>query len=178
MECTRCGGSDHNEANCDLFPEVRLEHPDAEPGAAGPHMAGVLDVEYKDGVVTLSGLCYKKGQASGAGCNCLIDTIRQKLDITADPRAVRSRLQLLFPRGPDKVTKSNFLDFRAHWAAIVRILGEVARPRPEPRDPADMQFVCADLEYVGHGDIVGAGLLVFHIARVHTNHFVPLLELR
>ena len=73
------------------------------------------------------------------------------------------------------MTKGNFLDFRAHWEAIVRILGEVAQPRPEPRDPADMQFICADLEYVGHGDIVGDGPLVFHVARVHSNHFVPLV---
>ena len=61
------------EENCDLFPEARLEHPDAEPGAAGPHMAGELDVQYADGVVRLNGTFYRKGKASGAGCNCLIE---------------------------------------------------------------------------------------------------------
>jgi hypothetical protein len=138
-------------------------------------MAGQLEVQYADGVVKLNGSFYKKGKASGAGCNCLIDTIRQKLEITADAREVRHRLQALFPRGPNKVTKGNFLDFRAHWEAIVRILGEVAQPIAEPRDPDDMQFTCADLEYIGHGDIVGHGPLHFQIARVHGNHFVPLI---
>ena len=124
------------------------------PGAAGPHMAGELDVLYADGVVKLNGMFYKKGKASGAGCNCLIDTIRQKLDITADSKEVRRQLQVLFPNGQDKVTKSNFLDSGAHWEAIVRILGNVAQPRPEPRDPRDMQFICADLEYITSGMVI------------------------
>ena len=98
MHCARCGGLGHTEENCDLFPEARLEHPDAEPGAAGPHMAGELDVQYADGVVRLNGTFYMKGKASGAGCNCLIDRLRQKLDITADSKEVRKQLMELFPR--------------------------------------------------------------------------------
>ena len=116
---------------------------------------------------------FKLGRASGAGCNCLIDTIRQQLDITADASVVRRGLRELFPSGPNAVGPATYLDLRAHWEAIVRLLGAAARPRPLPLDPQTMRFVCADIVYLGHGDVVGTGAAVFHLARTGANHFVP-----
>ena len=141
------------------------------------HVAGELHVRYEDDMVIVNDLCYQLGRASGAGCNCLIDTLRQLLDLRCDARAVRNSLRALFPEGPDRVTAQNFLDLRMHWQAIVRLLGEFALPRPVALDPNTMRFVCADMVYLSQGDIVGNSTSIFHLARTGTNHFVPLIRL-
>ena len=75
------------------------------------------------------------------------------------------------------MTENNFLDFRTHWAAIVRSLSRHSRVHSLPIDPNSLRFICADLVYQGQGDIVGTeGAVTYHLARMSTNHFVPLIR--
>jgi len=146
-------------------------------GAAGPHVAGELEVHLEDRMVVVNGTYFHRGRASGAGCNCLIDTLRQHLRVTTDIPWVRRQLQLLFQIEPNNVTHNNFLDFRVHGMAIIRLLCNAKRRGAEPVDMSMFRIVCVDLQYLGQGDIIGNGDVTFHIARVHGNHFIPLREM-
>ena len=55
------------------------------------------------------------------------------------------------------MTENNFLDFRAHWAAIVRSLSRHSNLFPCAIDANSLRFICADLVYQGQSDIVGTG---------------------
>ena len=168
----------HDADNCPTFPFARVDHPDARLGAAVPHMLGELNVEIGDHRhVFVNGARYSIGSASGEGCNCLINTLDQLLQTNVPSRLVRADLRREFPTGPDAVTENNFLDFRAHWAAIVRSLSRQSRAFPCPIDPNSLRFICADLVCQGQGDIVGAeGAVTNHLARVSMNHFAPLIR--
>ena len=75
------------------------------------------------------------------------------------------------------MTENNFLDFRAHWAAIVRSLSRHSYAFPGSIDPNSLRFICADLVYQGQGDIVGTeGAVTYYLARASTNQFVPLIR--
>ena len=140
-------------------------------------MAGVLDVHVDmHRQVTINGTRYSVGSASGEGCNCLINTLNQLLRTGVSSRFVRTDLRREFTSGPDSVTEGNFLDLRAHWEAIVRSLGRHSTVHQGGIEPSSLKFICADLVYVGQGDIVGSGPVTYHLARVHTNHFVPLIR--
>ena len=118
---------------------------------------------------------FEIGRASGAGCNCLIDTLMQKLLLVANVPAVRKRLREQFPRGEYRVMAGNYLDFRVHWEAIIRALGESAQGLTEPINTGTFSIVCVDLTMLGQGDRVGNGPVFLHIARTGMNHFVPLI---
>ena len=168
----------HDAENCPTFPFARVDHPDARLSAAVPHMLGELNVEMGDHRhVKVNGARYSIGSASGEGCNCLISTLDQLLSTNVPSRIVRADLRREFPTGPDAVTENNFLDSRAHWAAILRSLSRHSRAFPSPIDPNSLRFVCADLVYQVQGDIVGTeGAVTYHLARVSTNQFVPLIR--
>jgi hypothetical protein len=122
---------------------------------------------------------FQRGTASGAGCNCLIDTLRQLLRLNVNIPEIRRQLQLLFPNEPGKVTRLNFLDFQVHGPTILRLLSEAAS-RQEGGAPVDMsmfQIVCVDLQYMGNGDIAGNGLVKLFMARERGCHFIPLKEM-
>ena len=89
----------HAGENCDFFRNEPVDHPDAHPGAAGPHMIGEFNVQINGRFVMFNGHRFEIGRASGAGCNCLIDTLMQKLLLVANVPAVRKRLREQFPRG-------------------------------------------------------------------------------
>ena len=75
------------------------------------------------------------------------------------------------------MTANNFLDFHAHWAAIVRSLSRHSHALATPIDPNSLRFICADLVYQGQGDIVSTvGAVSYHLARVSTNHCEPLIR--
>ena len=163
---SRCSRSDrlgHDPKNCPIFPFARVDHPDAHLGAAVPHMLGELNVQMGDHRhVFVNGARYYIGSASGEGCNCLINTL-------VASHLVRADLRREFPTGPDAVTANNFLDFRAHSRHSHTFPGAI--------DPNNIHFICADLVYQGQGDIVGTeGAVTNHLARVSTNHFVPLIR--
>ena len=126
-------------------------------------------------LVRINGGDYVVGSASGEGCNCLIDTLRQKMgNCLVSLPAVRAKLQLLFPGGEEKVTDDNFLELGFHWRAVLRLLGEETG---QSIDPSRFSIFCLDLDaYQGNGDVVGSGGAILRIARENGNHFVPLLR--
>jgi len=130
--------------------------------------------------VFVDGYAFRIGRASGEGCNCLIDTLKQLLGTDIPSELVRADLQREFREGDNKVTRSNFLDFEVHLPAIVRSLDKHARVRHPGRqrlDPNHVQFTCIDLVYVGQGASVGdPSDQHFYIARENTNHFVPMFS--
>jgi hypothetical protein len=130
--------------------------------------------------ITVNGDRFYVGGASGAGCNCLIDTLNQLLKTCVSNATVRRDLQRKFPTGPNAVVEDNFLDFRAHWAAIIESLGRnstVLPPGIETLRPNTYRIICVDLRYVNQGDAVGnpEGIKL-HIARERVSHFVPLIR--
>jgi len=175
--CDACDCYGHTAENCEQYPEARVPHPDALVRAAASPTHRDFDVRYDGGVVVINGMRFQQGYASGAGCNCLIDTLQQHLGVTVDARLIRERLQLLFQVEPDQVRAGNYLDFRAHSRTIIRLLGNAARRGGEPIDTSLFRVVCVDLDRMEHGDAVGDGDVTFYIARENGNHFVPLREL-
>lgn len=179
--------TEHLTADCPHFRDARGHHRARDPTNPGfdalPHVRGEVDVrllgrlENETGVVQINGVDYLVGSASGADNNCLIDTLRQKLgNLFVSLAGVRDELAMLFPSGPGRIRKTdagNFLELELHWAAVVRLLGQHSGHR---LDPANFKIVCVDLQRANHGDVVGTGRIGLHIARVHGNHFVPLLR--
>ena len=167
--CSRCGKAGHQAGNCPSFPLSRLQHEDAFSKGRGPHLRQV-NVLCQGDRLRVDGVWYVQGFASPTDCNCLIDTLRQKLGVQADLHVVRQGLRERFPVGSTQVTKSNFLELEAHWRATVELLGE---------DPSRLRVICVDLRggkgMANHGDSLGDGSRALYIARVHGNHFVPLL---
>jgi len=174
LHCGRCDNDGHTDDTCDWFPEAALAHADARLGA--PPLFGELEVHEEGPLVVINGTAFQRGRASGAGCNCLIDTLRQHLGIPADLPDVRRRLRMLFQVEPTIVTASNFLDFRAHAPAIIRIIANAVRRGADPMDTSIFRLVCVDLDRLEHGDCVGTGDVTLYIAREDGNHFIPLHE--
>ena len=83
-------------------------------------------------LVEFGGRSFVKGFASGAGCNCLTDTLLAYLNdnnflLVANIPWIRVELQKLFREGENKVTENNFLDLRNHWRSIIDLIGISAR---------------------------------------------------
>ena len=124
---------------------------------------------------------YILGGASGVGCNCLIDTLRQKLpDIICNVVLVRHLLEQRHRDRPTRITSGDYLALDTYWEDIIDLLGEHNMDRRMQNFAARFQVVCADLTWIGHGDVLpggpaGARRTRLHIARVNQNHFVPLI---
>ena len=104
------------------------------------------------------------GTASGAACNCLIDTLQQLIRTPVDVKAVRQEVNRRFKSGPDRVTARGYLDFTAHSPTILELMR---------KDPALYRLVCVDLEHGDHGAVVGSGHLILVLGCENNNHFVP-----
>ena len=126
-------------------------------------------------VVRVEGQDFFAGEANGDQNNCLIDTLRQQLGVVADLGAVRKELLKEFPRGPGCVTPLSFLELEHHWRHVVRLLGALA-PHGSAFEPDALRIVCVDLAFPGHGAVEGDVAHTLYIARVRTNHFVPLRQ--
>eukprot|EP00973_Karenia_brevis_P059475 8281461-Karenia_brevis.AAC.1 len=50
--------------------------------------------------ISVNGEMYTQGYASGDEYNCLIDTLRQKLNIISNTDRVRTELEKMFREGP------------------------------------------------------------------------------
>ena len=116
------------------------------------------------------------GVASGDGCNCLIDTLRQLIAPSVCVKDIRKILMQRFQVGPNRVTAENYLTFDAHWRDIVILLG---------KDPDDFKITCVDLDFEGNGEVVGIldedaiwdrDIATLYIARENGNHFIPLVK--
>lgn len=102
---------------------------DAMPGTGGalPHRTQVgWSLLGKDDhgelIVRVSQRDYLVGQASGAGCNCLIHSLSQCLGIVTNMAAVREDLIKEFGSSPGrmKVGAGTFLELEHHWVAVLR----------------------------------------------------------
>ena len=184
--CDRCGAADHVGRECPHYEAPRLDHPDAAPGDTVPHMHQLA--AHREGRLwVIDGRRNVPGHASGAANNCLIDALRQKLNLVGVNVAwVREELRRRFP-APDEahVSATNFLTLDLHWAAVVDLLLRAAgRGGSEggggALDHRALKIVCVDLRAgddaeLRHGDVVGDGRLVLHIGRIGESHFVQLL---
>ena len=120
-----------------------------------------------------------RGTASGDGCKCLINTLRQLIAAskpTTRSKEIRNALRLRFNSGPDVVTASNYLTFDVHWRGVVELL---------EKNPDDYKITCTDLDFLGHGEVVGnygdrghEGIISLYIAGENGNHFVSLHKKR
>ena len=68
------------------------------------------------------------------------------------------------------------MTFDVHWGDIVALLD---------RDPNNFNITCFDLDFRGHGEVVGnmdesgnEGIIYLYVARENGNHFVPLHKKR
>ena len=98
--CRNCGLPGHASnahPDCLFFGRNPENHPDASRGDNVPHMAQLHIRVFADGSeqpkerkapywhldktleICVNNESFRRGEASGAGCNCLIDTLRQKL---------------------------------------------------------------------------------------------------
>ena len=132
---------------CPYFKRCRLELAwdateqqlmDTKPGTGGavPHMSQVVwrfSVERAKGgrpKVDVDGVTYCVGHGDpgraheGEFNNCLIDSLRQCVGITADRKLVRADLENEFRNavGRARVTQTSFLDVDSHWRTILRSL--------------------------------------------------------
>ena len=124
------------------------------------------------------------GRASGDGCNCLIDTLRQKLPaVICNIPYVRSRLEERHQHRATRITPGDYLDLAHYWEDIVNLLGEYNQVQPVTWAWAvKFRIVCVDMTHIGHGDVLPRGVpqgqrTTLHIARVNLNHFIPLHRL-
>jgi hypothetical protein len=137
-----------------------------------------LDVRHAGNLVVIDGVRFQRGRASGAGFNCLIDTLQQHLGLSVDTPDVRRRLRMLFTTEPTIVTEDNYLDFLAHTRTILRILGGIARRGGSAIDMSIYRIVCFDLDRIDLGGaVVGDGDVTIYIGCENGNHFIPLREL-
>ena len=92
-------------------------------------------------------LVFSRGYASGAANNCLIDTLRQQLDIVASLEYVRNQLMLRHTSGPMEVKECNFLTLDYHWADVIDILFDAdCSGKPKLRH-GRFRIVCVDLTF-------------------------------
>ena len=137
--------------------------------------------------VSVDNMRFQLGTATGDGCNCLIDTLRQLLNELPDvliPQSclpeVRRLLEDKHRDGPTPISSRDYLDLAHYWEDVVNLLWDQDRIRQQlTRRAKSFEIICADILYVGNGDRLPhqrdpsrrRGL---YVARVNGNHFVPL----
>ena len=189
--CDRPGCWTHNP-HCTFFGRERPEVADAPTtGTLAPDMfertrVRITRQEHLQRVlVEWNEHSFIKGYASGAGFNCLIQTLRECLNdrclhCVANVPWIRQELRKRFPTGENRVTEKNFLDLRNHWRSIVDLIGISARANG--CDPAghisaanfNVTAVLEDSRRVVEVD--GEGPIPLFILNEGNAHFVPLLR--
>ena len=188
--CHACGKTDCWQMNpaCPYFGRCREDHQDAELGDSIPHMrethitctADGFAIEgrhgidwwkqYKDVCFSINEVNhFSMGKASGEECNCLIDTLRQQMNLKCDVRAVRNYLQTQH----SNLAATEFLELQKHWMDIIAGLAHVLGKKI---DASAYRIICVDAMFVGNGDVEGNGSHTLYIARQNADHFVPLLR--
>ena len=130
------------------------------------------------------------GTASGDGCNCLIYTMRQLLNAPPHhygiPEDSVSRVRHSLEAydgssGVSPVRPGEYLDLTREWENVINLLAGFGRGLANTTTQASDQFevVCVDLTYIGHGERLPSGHTdthrqTLHMARINSNHFVPL----
>ena len=179
--CTACGTPGCSPwtpgSTCRFCGQERLTHPDAGWGDTVPHIMQTQWSMRGDNII-ISGTPFFKGRATGVNNSCLIDTLRQALDLTANVEWVRAHLQRRILCGDAQVTSSNFLTLKHHWEAVTDLLFQAdVSGKPKLRSSV-FQVVRVDLTWQENAAVVGIGLRKVHIARENGCHFVPLFRQR
>ena len=188
--CHACDEKDCWQASpkCPFFGRSRELHQDAAWGDSVPHMretgltctADGLGIEGQQSVnwwKQYRNVCFhvnevnhfEMGTASGDECNCLIDTIRQQLNLKCDIRAVRNYVQARHP----SIAATDYLELQQHWKDIISGLAHVVGSNFVA---SSYQIICVDAMFIGNGDVEGNGARILYMARQNANHFVPLLK--
>ena len=191
--CHRCDRKGCCSQSCTRFKYSRPLVRDAPTtGHAAPDLfertpVQIQHVNAQRTLVQWSAGNFIKGSASGAGCNCLIQTLLACLNdngilCVADVPWIRKELRKQFPTGENMVTNANFLDLRNHWRSIIDLLGVSARNHGCDRENQihAMNFrvtsVLEDSQRVVEVD--GDGPIHLFMLNEGNYHFVPLLRNR
>ena len=124
------------------------------------------------------------GKASGEGCNCLIDTLRQLLPTPmCNVSFVRAELERRHARSPTAIVRGDFLDLATYWTDIIDIIGQYNEQGRVHNLSSRFRVCCVDMCWIGHGealpqDVSADARQTLHLARVNQNHFVPLRRSR
>ena len=176
--CTSCdkpGHANNEDPSCVFYRRNRGQidwapnHPDSTLGNTVPHISetqiriscnGVEQTEahrepywYRSQVIEIEvdGHTYRLGKASGDGCNCLIDTLRQKLQgIICNVSHVRQELENRHRGKATQISPGAYLplDF---WDDIVDLLISNNAVTQGVRESRAHRFrvVCVDLTWIG-----------------------------
>jgi hypothetical protein len=124
------------------------------------------------------------GRASkGETNNCLIDSLRQCIGMSADRKAVRADLLHEFGNavGRAQVSQTSFLDVESHWQSIIQSLFK--------HDTSDLSAHCNTRDYCvialdstnpGNGNVSGNLTAPYRLIVMNTSdrHFDPCLQLQ
>lgn len=204
LGCTSCGRLGHASnahPQCLFYERERNVHLDAHGGSSVQHMSQTSIQILADGIVQCASRRkpywyeghrlrimvddqqFALGKASGEGCNCLIDTLRQKLGVASCNIAdVRRRLEALHELCETEILPHDYLSLD-YWEDIISLITEQSgHSAGTVRAASRFQVNCIDLTWIGHGEVLPRGVrrelcTVLHIARVNQNHFVPLTPL-
>ena len=185
---------------CKFHGRGRLAHDDADFGDNRPHMAGERNIQIlRNGtpltngqrmparwfaghsvLVRIDDKEFTMGEASGDGCNCLISTLMQCLNMVGDVPRLRSELERLHFGKATHIKPDDYLDLKEHWRDIVDLLGQRKVEDKNVRATC-VRIICTDVNLPGHGDVLPTGKadgrMSLYIARQNLNHFVPLIRL-
>ena len=200
--CPRCDRVGHTSDACPFYKGARENHPDASWGDTTPHLQqteisitlGGEVVERsqrqpgwwqgKRVEVSVNGIWFVLGRASGESCNCLIDTLRQLLPTNLwSVSFVRAELERRHARTPTAIAPLDFLDLALYWSDIVDISGQYNMLGRIQKLSSRFRICCVDMCWVGHGevlprDVPASARQTLYVARVNQNHFVPLQRSR
>ena len=139
-------------------------------------------------LVEFSGQTFVKGFASGAGCNCLIDTLITCLNVNiglhcvAKKEWIRQELRKQYRSGENEVTADNYLDLRNHWRSIIDLIGISARANQcDPRRDimaANFRITSVSQQHRVVAEEDGDGFYQLFTLNEGNLHFVPLLKYR
>ena len=204
LGCTSCGRLGHASnahPQCLFYERERNVHLDSHGGSSVQHMSQTSIQILADGImqcasrrkpywyeghrlrIMVDDQQFALGKASGEGCNCLIDTLRQKLGVESCNIAdVRRRLEALHELCETEILPHDYLSLD-YWEDIISLITEQSgHSAGTVRAASRFQVNCIDLTWIGHGEVLPRGVrreqcTVLHIARVNQNHFVPLTPL-
>jgi len=186
--------------NCKFHRRGRVAHDDADFGDNRPHMAGEKNIQIlRNGtpltngqrmparwfaghsvLVRIDDKEFTMGEASGDGCNCLISTLMQCLNMVCKVPRLRSELERLHFGKATHIKPGDYLDLKEHWRDIVDLLGQRKVEDKNVRATC-VRIICTDVNLPGHGDVLPTGKadgrMSLYIARQNLNHFVPLIRL-
>ena len=197
--CHACGtvGCWRTSRGCPFFNRHREVHPDAGLGDNVPHMVQTRIQILKDDVavptgrplvamwwlnhritVRIESVDYYMGRASGSGCNCLIDTLRQCLNLVCNVSYVRQLLEERHRGQNTHIEHMDFLQLDWHWRDVLQLLSQ-HNLCDRIFDVNDFRVICVDMNLPGHGDVFGRveARHNLYICRQNLNHFVPLFRL-